>query len=126
MAKLLDPTPDIEQALLTSHHHHEQGQDHEHTSGPEPGWAVAPVRIPAARQSTDDHHVQAHSPMAYSAVGSFAQARKARRRYRLTTHSAHPHIAFKTHQLAQASSAGKLIMLKQHVQLGLIVSPSQA
>lgn len=86
LAKEMVPTADIEQPLLSNGDRHEQGEVHqnrERGSEPEPGRAIAPVRIPTARQSLDAHHVHAHSPMAYSAVGSLTHARNARARYGL-------------------------------------------
>ena len=65
--------PDVEQPLLTQHEEEEVRQ-----GGFEPalpaGRAIAPVSIPRKSLGDDyEHHEHhAHSPMAYSAVGSFA------------------------------------------------------
>lgn len=109
LAKEMVPTADVEQPLLSSGDQHEQGEVHqnfEHGSGPEPGKAMASVRIPTARQSLDAHHVQAHSPMAYSAVGSLTHAGNARARYELKQtltivglHSKHTSLPRPVHQL---------------------------
>lgn len=66
--------PDVEQPLLT---HEEDGEASHAQGNAEVSFAsaraIAPVAIPlTAMQSTDDHDEHhAHSPMAYSAVGSF-------------------------------------------------------
>lgn len=66
--------PDVEQPLLS----HEEDGEASHARGhtelsSAPARAIAPVAIPSiAIQSKDDHDEHhAHSPMAYSAVGSF-------------------------------------------------------
>ncbi len=66
--------PDMEQPLLS----HEGDGEASHAQGnaessSAPARAIAPVAIPSiAFQSSDDHDEHhAHSPMAYSAVGSF-------------------------------------------------------
>lgn len=77
--------PDVEQPLLT----HEEDREASHAQGNSglssaSARAIAPVAIPStAIQSTDDHDEHhAHSPMAYSTVGSFTVgSRSAKPRY---------------------------------------------
>ena len=81
--------PDVEQPLLT---HEEDGEASRAQGNTDlssaPARAIAPVAIPSiAIQSTDDHDEHhAHSPMAYSAVGSFTVGRSAKPRYTSCRH----------------------------------------
>ena len=87
-------TADIEQPLLS----HEEGelensviQQGSLRTASQPGRAIASVRIPSMRRSNEEHHESnTHSPMAYSAVGSFAVA--GRNRCGLTHRSCKPNL----------------------------------
>jgi len=121
--------PDVEQPLLS----HEEEGEAPHAQGnaelsSAPARAIAPVAIPStAVQSTDGHDEHhAHSPMAYSAVGSFTVgSRSAKPRYTSCRHRlADCPVQLCSRTCSYANSAAvpmvaAIMVLHQHEQLHL-------
>ena len=81
--------PDVEQPLLSHEEDGEASHAQGHTELSAPARAIAPVAIPSIAIQSTDHHDEhhAHSPMAYSAVGSFTVgSRSAKPRYTSCRH----------------------------------------